>query len=226
MKRMTQCPHCGAPNQTGKFCANCGGSVAPAYPGTAPAKRPNLLLWMGGGLALGLVAAVAIVLLVPDGSSKPSAAPVSSTAPATAPSANPAPAPKPAAAPAPSTSGSKSAPKLPSDPNNPLVGGFMHIRIPGAVYTQQAGDTLNLYVSGGTMTKSSLIIFPDNTYAWNSAYDGKLIQGRWVKDGADINLLKGQEGMDWRVSKGTASTGGDILIYTSSVTYLADRAKE
>lgn len=210
---MAQCPYCGAQNTNAKFCGQCGRQMAPTGP-ASQAPRTNRTPWIiagvAGGLVLVLAVAVIALLVATDSGSVRTVSGPSVSGPST---------------PAPSGGGT-SGRKLPSDPNNPLVGGYIHIRVPGVAYTQQAGDTLNLYVSSGAMTTSSLLINPDGTYAWNSQWDGKIITGTWTKDGADINLLKGQEGKNWRVTKSTETTGGDVVIMDGSIWYIADRAKE
>jgi hypothetical protein len=199
---MAFCTHCGTQNVGGKFCAQCGAPLAQ----TPPARRTG---------QIGLIIAAIVAMLVVGGgaalllgrSAEPAA--VTANTPSTA---------------APS-GGKAPASRLPSDPNNPLVGGFVHMRVPGTAYTQSDGTNLNLYVSTGAMTASSLLINADGTYAWNSQWDGKIIQGTWVKqqDG-NLVLQKGQEGKDWVVTP--SNQGGDILVMTDSVWYIADRAKE
>jgi hypothetical protein len=213
---MAQCPYCGAQNTNSKFCGQCGSQLAPTAP--APqAPRTNRTPWIIAGVAAALVLLLggALVFLLGGSNSDPVrtvSGPAGQGGQGT---------------PAPSGGGAgQSKSRLPSDPNNPLVGGYVHMRIPGVAYTQQAGDTLNLYVSSGAMTASSLLINPDGTYAWNSQWDGKIITGTWTKDGGDINLLHGQEGKDWRVTRSTANLGGDIVIMNGSIYYIADRARE
>lgn len=204
---MTQCPYCGTQNTTGKFCAQCGATLVQMPPAPQPAPRSKAPLWIAVGVVAALLVVGAGAALFLSMGNKP--------APSVATGGN-----TPSPAPAPSRS------KLPSDPNNPLVGGFIHMRVPGAAYTQQSGDTMTLYVSSGTMTASSLLINPDGTYVWNSQWDGKLIRGTWVKTSDGLVLQKAQEGKDWIVSVSTPQHGGDILVYNESTWYIADRAKE
>lgn len=214
---MAQCPNCGTYNPSGKFCAQCGTTLAPSHPGPQPPRTNTARnIWIAAGVAAGLVVVVGGAALFLGGSDSAGPSRVSGGAPAGQSSNSGTP-----ASPSPS-SGSR--PKLPSDPNNPLVGGFIRIRVPGAAYTQSDGSATYLYVSSGTMTASSLLINPDGTYAWNSQWDGKLIRGTWVKDNGEIVLQKAQEGKDWRVGK--SNQGGDVLIYTSSTWYIADRARD
>jgi hypothetical protein len=202
--------------------------MAPAAAAPQPVKgRTGGPVWIVVGVLAGLAVVAGGALWLMNRGGEHQAAPVSvnsgsggsggspsTTPPAANPSANPAPAK------------SQAAPKLPSDPNNPFVGGYIHMRIPGTTYTQSDGNTTTLYISGGAMTASSLLINPDGTYAWNSQWDGKLIRGNWVKDGSDLVLKNGQEGKDWRVMKSKPENGGDILVWDGSIWYVADRAKD
>ena len=110
--------------------------------------------------------------------------------------------------------------------------GTYGLRVPGAVYqTPIAGtDQSKLTVSTGTQTASTLTLNPDGTYVWNSAWDGKVIKGKWQKTGkADYPILlpQGQEGKDWRLAKGDGSGKGEILLWDGNyMSYVGDRLKQ
>ncbi len=77
--------------------------------------------------------------------------------------------------------------------------------VPGTSYVIPNFDahTSTLYTSTGTLPKSTITINKDGTYIWNSAYDGKIIVGKWTKnDDNSLNILLGQEGKTWRLAKG------------------------
>lgn len=212
---MKHCPHCGAQSQNGKFCANCGGTLAPA------SKGPGVALWIGIGAAVLLLGVGGYVLLGadrPSGGSAPQQA-----APA---GGKPNNGQQTAQQPSQQNSQGNQTSKLPSDPKNPFVGGYVNLRVPGAAYTATEAGKTKLYVSSGVMTTGSLLILADGTYAWNSSYDGKLIKGNWAAAGENIVLKKAQEGKDWTVMIGNAQSGGDIVIWDGATWYLADRAKQ
>src|ERR1035437_6460507 len=56
------------------------------------------------------------------------------------------------------------------------------LAVPGVAYTvdNYARDTRTLVTSTGALTKSSVRINRDHTYEWNSAWDGRIIRGKWV----------------------------------------------
>lgn len=93
--------------------------------------------------------------------------------------------------------------------------------VPGTSYSfdNYAAGTRTLYTSTGTLPKSALTINKDGTYVWNSAWDGKIIKGKWKNNNnGTISLLKGQEGKTWTLSKG----GGkyeDIFLMDGSIWY-------
>lgn len=93
--------------------------------------------------------------------------------------------------------------------------------VPGAVYstTNYNSGTNTLYVSPGTVPKSTLTVNKDGTYIWNSAYDEKVIKGSWTtgSDGS-LNLIKGQEGKTWELVKSTGKTE-DIFVMDGSTWY-------
>ena len=64
-----------------------------------------------------------------------------------------------------------------------------------------AANTRTVTVAPGAVTRSAVRVNADGTYVWNSAWDGKVIQGRWRKDGGGIVLLKGQGGRDWKMDR-------------------------
>lgn len=73
------------------------------------------------------------------------------------------------------------------------------LAVPGVAYTvdNYAANTRTVVTSSGTVTKSAVRINPDHTYDWNSAWDDRLIHGRWVEAKDGILLLNGQEHKDW-----------------------------
>lgn len=96
-------------------------------------------------------------------------------------------------------------------------GGFFFrtfgLAIPGVAYTTDnyATNTRTVTVASGYVTKSAIRINPDGTYVWNSAWDGKIIQGQWKQQGGAIIVLKGQSGLDWRMER-MAKPAGDAVV--------------
>ena len=77
--------------------------------------------------------------------------------------------------------------------------------VPGTSYVISNFDTntSTLYTSTGTLPKSTITISRDGTYTWNSAWDGKIITGKWTKNNDNsLNILFGQEGKTWLLAKG------------------------
>lgn len=111
----------------------------------------------------------------------------------------PGPAPRreaPAAAPAPS-----------------IFFGTFGLAVPGVAYSwdNHATQTRTNVVAAGTLTKSSLRVNPDGTYEWNSAWDGRLIRGRWVSHRDGILLQNGQEKKDWVMGRLPGPSGAAVV---------------
>lgn len=73
------------------------------------------------------------------------------------------------------------------------------LAIPGVAYTvdNYATETRTVVTSSGTVTKSAVRVNPNHTYDWNSAWDNRLIHGRWVESKDGVLLLNGQEHKNW-----------------------------
>lgn len=94
--------------------------------------------------------------------------------------------------------------------------------VPGTSYTVDNYDnnTSTLYTSSGTLPKSTLMVNTDGTYIWNSAWDEKIINGKWTQDsdGLSLNLINGQEGKTWKLIKSDGQSE-DIFIMDGSIWY-------
>lgn len=93
--------------------------------------------------------------------------------------------------------------------------------VPGTSYTfsDYSSGTNTLYISGGTIPKSTLTVNKDGTYVWNSAYDAKIIRGTWTGNSeGSLDLIKGQEGKTWRLAKSDGKYE-DIFIMDGSTWY-------
>lgn len=122
----------------------------------------------------------------------------------------------PAAPPQPPAAPSAPQPAAKVQPSNSGGGFFFRtfgLAIPGVAYTfdNYATNTRTTTVSSGYVTKSAIRINPDGTYIWNSAWDGKIIQGRWRQEGGAIIVVGGQSGLNWRMER-MAKPSGDAVI--------------
>lgn len=92
--------------------------------------------------------------------------------------------------------------------------------VPGTSYSIDNYDrqTSTLYISAGTLPKSTITINENGTYTWNSAWDGRIIEGEWVAEGDGLNLLRGQEGKTWRLAKGDGKHE-DIFLMDGHIWY-------
>ena len=90
--------------------------------------------------------------------------------------------------------------------------------IPGTSYTipNYTNNQEVIHTSSGTgVLPGSIWIDANGTYIWNSSWDGKIIKGQWKLTGdADypLELLKAQEGQNWRVGK-SKEQGVAIIIW-------------
>jgi len=134
-----------------------------------------------------------------------------------------APVPEPAPAPEPKTEEPQAVPDL---SKNPFIGFYVGVRVPGVAYVNDFAWSSVLTISPGVMTRGTLLISADGTYAWNSSWDDRLIEGKWQIGSEGLVLIKAQEGKNWTVSSSSASAGGgDILIWDGSTWYVADRQR-
>jgi hypothetical protein len=119
----------------------------------------------------------------------------------------------PAPAQDPSDDGFRAAPRGNTAPDSPPgLGSFFRtfgLAIPGVAYTfdNYATNTRTLTISSGAVTRSAIQVNPDGTYIWISAWDEKTIRGAWRQQGDSIIILKGQSGLDWRLSRLTPPQG-------------------
>jgi hypothetical protein len=103
---------------------------------------------------------------------------------------------------------------------------FFHtfgLAVPGVAYSWDnlATQTRTHVAAAGTVTKSAVRINPDGTYVWNSAWDGRVIQGRWISHKDGILLQNGQEKKDWVMGR-LPHPNGDAVVYLydgDSMTY-------
>jgi hypothetical protein len=88
------------------------------------------------------------------------------------------------------------------------------LAVPGGAYSWDnlATQTRTHVVSAGALTKSSLRINADGTYDWNSAWEGRLLRGRWALHKDGLLLRQGQEGKDWVLGR-LAHPSGRAEVY-------------
>lgn len=118
----------------------------------------------------------------------------------------PAPAPSPVPPPAPAAS---------------VFFGTFGLAVPGVAYSwdNYATQTRTSVVAAGTLTKSSIRVNPDGTYEWNSAWDNRLIRGRWVSHRDGILLQGGQEKKDWVMGR-LPDPSGSAVVYLYDGNYM------
>lgn len=108
----------------------------------------------------------------------------------------------------------------PAPASSPFFGTF-GLAVPGVAYSwdNHATQTRTNVVAAGTLTKSSLRVNPDGTYEWNSAWDGRLIRGRWVSHRDGILLQNGQEKKDWVMGR-LPNPSGAAVVYLYDGNYM------
>lgn len=87
------------------------------------------------------------------------------------------------------------------------------LAIPGVAYVVDnvAAGTRTSVVSAGGLQESSIQIRPDQTYKWNSKWDGRIINGKWENTKDGLLIRKGQEGKDWLLEKLPRPAGKAIV---------------
>ncbi len=87
------------------------------------------------------------------------------------------------------------------------------LAIPGVAYTVDnvAANTRTLVTSTGTLTESAVRINPNHTYDWNSAWDKRMIHGKWVEHKDGVLLLNGQERKDWLMRAMSRPSGKAVI---------------
>lgn len=119
-----------------------------------------------------------------------------------------------------------------SEANSSLAGfiSTYHLWVPGTSYTipDYSNQELILKTSSGTgILPGGVSINADETYIWNSNWDGKTIKGKWKNTGDKdypILLLQAQEGKDWKVGKAPGK-GVDIILWDGSTWYNGKKVK-
>jgi len=102
---------------------------------------------------------------------------------------------------------------------------FIHtfgLAVPGVVYSYDnyAANTRTTVTATGAVTNSAIRINPDHTYDWNSAWDGKMIHGRWTDWDGGIRIERGQEGKDWLMHALKPASGkATVVLYNDSTQY-------
>jgi hypothetical protein len=111
-----------------------------------------------------------------------------------------------------------------SKPDLSYFYGIYQYWVPGTSYTvlDYTNNLEVLHNSAGTgVLPGSLKIESNGTYTWNSSWDGKIIKGSWRltgDTGYPIELLKAQEGKNWKVGKSN-DKGVNIIIWDGSTWY-------
>jgi hypothetical protein len=96
------------------------------------------------------------------------------------------------------------------------------LAVPGVAYSfdNYATNTRTNVVAAGTLTKSSVRVNADHTFDWNSAWDGKIIHGRWVEHEGGILLQHAQEEKDWLMQRIANPPGkAEITLSNGSIWY-------
>ena len=102
--------------------------------------------------------------------------------------------------------------------------GLYELWIQGTSYTttDYSNQTVVLHNSAGTgVLPGGLKINANKTYVWNSSWDGKIIKGIWRltgDNGYPIELIKAQEGKNWKIGNANAK-GVSIYIWDGSTWY-------
>ncbi|WP_096466113.1 hypothetical protein [Aneurinibacillus soli] len=100
------------------------------------------------------------------------------------------------------------------------------------IFVPSSSATLETYDSYITKTSAgarngNVTIKSDGTYIWNSAVDGKVIKGKWIKSkdiSSPLILLKGERGHDWKIGESVHS-GADIVLWDGVSSQKADLVK-
>lgn len=96
--------------------------------------------------------------------------------------------------------------------------------VPGTSYTIPDYTNRQLVInnSAGTgVLPGGITINKDGTYVWNSSWEGKVIKGKWRATGDSgypIELIKAQEGKNWKVGKSN-DQGVAIIIWDGFTWY-------
>lgn len=108
--------------------------------------------------------------------------------------------------------------------------GLYNYWVPGTSYT--VPDYTNkievLRTSAGTgVLPGSIRIDANGSYTWNSSWDGKIIKGSWRLTGDSdypIELMKAQEGKNWKIGKSNDENVA-IIVWNGSTWYNGKRIK-
>lgn len=108
--------------------------------------------------------------------------------------------------------------------------GLYNYWVPGTAYTvpDYTNKTEVRRASAGTgVLPGNIRIDANGSYTWNSSWDGKIIKGSWRLTGASdypIELLKAQEGKNWKVGKSNEE-GVAIIVWNGSTWYNGKKIK-
>lgn len=108
--------------------------------------------------------------------------------------------------------------------------GLYNYWVPGTSYTvpDYTNKTEVLRTSAGTgVLPGSIRIDGNGSYTWNSSWDGKIIKGSWRITGDSdypIELMKAQEGKNWKIGKSN-DEGVAIIVWNGSTWYNGKRIK-
>lgn len=97
---------------------------------------------------------------------------------------------------------------------SPAVLGMFGLTVQGAVW--QSTDVYGerwLHTSPPVGTKGVLKINRDGTYDWNSAWDDRLIHGRWTTGPDGIVLVDAQEHKNWSVAPRNKPGKATIFVF-------------
>jgi hypothetical protein len=102
--------------------------------------------------------------------------------------------------------------------------GLYQYWVPGTSYTvpDYTNRQVVVHNSAGTgVLPGGIKINKDGSYVWNSSWEGKAIKGKWRSTGDrdyPIELLKAQEGKNWKVGRSN-DTGVAIIIWDGFTWY-------
>ena len=97
------------------------------------------------------------------------------------------------------------------------------LAVPGVAYSWDnlAAQTRTQVVAAGTPTRGAIRVRPDGTYLWHSAWENRLIEGRWIPHRDGILLQHAQEKRDWVLGRLPTPRGAAVVyLYDgASMTY-------